>query len=200
MVKVCLPGESGEILDQLGLDLSAIDGVDEAMKQMQNFDINELKTKISEGLQTVENEIKVKLYYSDYFDIDPTVYPDAFQFIRKMARPDVAFPGCNIVNDQWIPSLNQPVLKCEGTPAAHNATTTQCNDPGALSASDPDCHGCFDTARILYSDPGTMPAALAIRYACGDWGTYVNQIWSRYYQKKMNELDDVGDRFDLAMT
>lgn len=69
MVKVCLPGESGEILDQLGLDLSAIDGVDDAMSQMKSFNVDELKTKIGEGLQTVEDEIKIKLYYSDYFDL-----------------------------------------------------------------------------------------------------------------------------------
>lgn len=183
MVKVCLPGESGEILDQLGLDLSAIDGVDEAMKQMQNFDINELKTKINEGLQTVENEVKVKLYYSDYFDINPTAYPDAVQFISKMARPDVAFPGCNIVNDQWIPSLNQPALKCEGTPATHNATTVQCPSNTQLGDNGhTSCRGCFDTARILYSNTGTMPAALKARYGCTDWQNYIDAIWPRYYQ------------------
>lgn len=91
MVKVCLPGESGEILDQLGLDLSAIDGVDDAMSQMKSFNVDELKTKIGEGLQTVEDEIKIKLYYSDYFDLSNQ---QAITYLSKMARPNIGFPTC----------------------------------------------------------------------------------------------------------
>jgi hypothetical protein len=46
---------------------------------------------------------------------------------------------------------------------------------------------------------GTMPAALRARYGCTDWQNYIDAIWPRYYQLKKNKLDDVGNRFELAM-
>lgn len=38
-VKVCLPGGTGKILDQLGVNLDGIDSIDTAMAGIKNFDL-----------------------------------------------------------------------------------------------------------------------------------------------------------------
>ena len=77
-MKVCLPGGTGKILDQLGVNLDGIDSIDTAMSGIKDFDL----TVVTNDIQTSFDQLAQKFegfYYTDTIDFDNT---DSLNFMK----------------------------------------------------------------------------------------------------------------------
>lgn len=77
-MKVCLPGGTGKILDQLGVNLDGIDSIDTAMAGIKDFDLTMVTNDIQTSFDDIANQFKA-MYYTDNFDFADS---DSVDFIR----------------------------------------------------------------------------------------------------------------------
>ncbi len=54
-LSVCLPGGTGDLINQLGIDLSAINGLSRAVNSMRSFDPAQLQTAVDTTLTTLSD-------------------------------------------------------------------------------------------------------------------------------------------------
>jgi hypothetical protein len=171
---VCLPGGSGDIINQLGnVDLSAINNLTSVVNNINTFRAATLQTGVETALDTLDSLID-QYYYTDLFDFssssDQTI-------MRNIATPSGYTCSVNgFSQDSWIPSLRQTTIGCSGTTSS--ATSTNCPASANIiagrstSGSGGTCFGCMDSMKVLLNSGTNQISDLTNRYndaSCTTW-------------------------------
>ena len=142
---MCLPGSSGDIINQLqGVDLSTINGLSNAVSSMNTFSASALQTGVNTALTTLSTLID-QYYYTDMFDFNSA--SDKTYMSNLASKTGYACADTDFATDSWVPSLRQTDIPCAGT--STQATSTDCPNSGAVSGRTGTCKGCMDSMKIL---------------------------------------------------
>lgn len=215
MVGVCLPGGTGDIVNNLGIDLSALNGLSDAVTLLRQFRAIDVTNGVETALNTLSDNID-KYYYSDTYDFSSTADE---QFLAKVATPtNAAYSGCtfnSFTQDLWVPSVRNSAFSCGSLP---QASTTECVTTGAAGdiakgrATSTSCFGCMDSTKIIVTDY-TAAAATAItdanadlddRYGnpaagnCAVWVTDMTKVITNYYIPKRDKIKPVQTNMNTA--
>ena len=121
-LSVCLPGGSGDIINQLqGVDLSAINGLTSAVSAINSFSMTTLQNGVDTALTTLTDLID-KYYYTDLYDFNSVADTN---FMARIANP-ANYGTCaatGFTADSWVPSLRQSAVGCAAGTAGNTATS-----------------------------------------------------------------------------
>lgn len=116
-LSVCLPGGTGDLLNQIqGVNLTAINGLTDAVNSLRAFDVSLLQNGVQTSLNTLESFID-QYYYTDLYDFTATSGTGDKNFMAKIANP-ANYAGCSVnsfSSDSWVPSTRQTDIACSTT-------------------------------------------------------------------------------------
>jgi hypothetical protein len=204
-IKVCMPGGTGDLINALGVDVSAINGLTSSVSQLQAFDVSLLQTGVSTALTTLSTFID-QYYYTDLFDFTATATAHDKNFMIKISTAS-NYPGCaiNAFNqDSWVPSIRQTDIPCQVSTST--ASSTQCTSSADIQGgrnTSTSCFGCIDSMKVLLNTV-TQSADINARYGtagdCGLWAADMNNLWTNYYNPKKTAYDPVRTRMTATIT
>lgn len=115
-LSVCLPGGTGDLLNQIqGVDLTAINGLTDAVNSLRAFDVSLLQTGVQTSLNTLESFID-EYYYTDQYDFTATSGAGDKNYMAKIANPaNYACTVNSFTSDSWVPSTRQSDIACSVT-------------------------------------------------------------------------------------
>jgi hypothetical protein len=159
----CAYLEEGRLINQLeGVDLSALNGMNDAIAQMNAFDAAAIQTAVDTALTGLQDKID-KYYYTDEFDFSSSYDKN---FMAKIANP-ARYSSCTVSSfqtDSWVPSIRQTDINCPSAISGTTATDTDCSNSGVIQARSGTCQGCMDTTKII-DNTGTFVADITARYS-----------------------------------
>lgn len=222
MIKVCLPGGTGDIIRQFNITITAIDSLQMAIDKMRLYDATEINNNLTAGLTAAQEYIN-KFYYAAILDFDPASNSGAnLLLLKKVAKPSNY--GCtqnSFSSDSWVPNINPDSttpaeLSCQAS-GTHKVSTIECNTQNKIklgasgTGADSGCYGCMDTYKILSSSVAGNPLSnIEARYsasntpppagACLTWYQDISNLWNNYYSKKNAYYSPVINRFAATKT
>ena len=198
-LSVCLPGGSGDIINQLqGVDLSAINGLTSAVSAINSFSMTTLQNGVDTALTTLTDLID-KYYYTDLYDFNSVADTN---FMARIANP-ANYGTCaatGFTADSWVPSLRQSAVGCAAGTAGNTATSGDCSTSGAISGRTGTCLGCMDTMKI-FEGVGTTLADIGTRYSgCAGYISDITDLFNNYYVIKDGQMASIKARAHATVT
>lgn len=201
---VCLPGASGDIINQLGgVDLSAINNLTSVVNSINSFQASTLQTGVETVLNGLDSMID-QYYYTDLYDFDTNAASSDVAFMRNIGNP-TNYAGCTVnsfTQDSWIPSTRQSMIACSVTTST--ASSTECPSSTEISGgrgSSASCFGCMDSMKVLLNSGTNQAVDLNNRYndaGCTTWKTEMTSLWTNYYDIKKTNYPPVRTRMATA--